>query len=149
MSTTKTMTKPKTCAPMSAAHEDRWTVSLSGAVDASSASGLRRLAELLSACKGDVDLDLGGVTFMDRQGWANVCAAAQALKAAGIPVRIVNPSSAVRRLTDPVASVASVAPGHSNRGRRSGLRLIWSADRQPGIDSRPPRTRAPAPLAVS
>jgi len=139
------MSAMKTCRPMAATHKDRWTVSLSGDVDASSAFGLLRLAELLSACKGDVDLNLGGVTFMDSGGWASVRSVAHALEAAGSPVRIVNPSLAVRRLTE---SMARAGPSHRGRGRRSGLRLIWSAQRQPGIDRRPPPSGHVGPIPV-
>ncbi len=137
------MSTMKTCQPTTATHEDRWTVFLSGDVDASSASELRSLAELLSACRGEVDLNLGGVTFIDSRGWARVRATADAVKAAGSPVRIVNPSLAVRRLTDSVARAGTRRP--DGRGR-AGLRLIWSAERPPGIDgghNRPVARTAP------
>jgi anti-anti-sigma factor len=133
------MSMIKSCQPMSARHADRWTISLSGDVDASSASGLRSLATLLTSCPGEVDVDLGGVTFIDSRGWASVRAAADAVTAGGSRVRIVNPSLAVRRLTDSVARVASEGvdprPGH---GGRPGLRLVWSTERPPPARRRPP-----------
>jgi anti-anti-sigma factor len=133
------MSMIKSCQPMKARHEDRWTISLSGDIDASSASELRSLAALFSACPGDVDVDLGGVTFIDSRGWASVRAAAGSVNAAGSHVRIINPSLAVRRLTDSVARVATrnLDP-QPERGGHPGLRLVWSTERPPPARRRPP-----------
>lgn len=82
---------------------DRWIVSLSGEIDAASRPELLSLAELLSKRTGDIDFDLSAVRFIDAAGWAGVLAASVAAKASGRSARIINPSPAVRRLTDAIA----------------------------------------------
>lgn len=84
-------------------HTDRWVVHLSGELDAAGAPELRSLARALEICRDNVDFDVSHVTFMDGRGWAGVRAAARAVEASGCTARIVNPSPAVKRLTDAVA----------------------------------------------
>jgi anti-anti-sigma regulatory factor len=47
-----------------------------------------------------IDFDLSGVRFMDKSGWAATGAAADVVRRAGVDARVVNPSPAVRRLTE-------------------------------------------------
>ncbi len=79
---------------------DRWIIALSGEIDAASRAELLSLVALLSQRKGDIDLDLSGVRFIDTAGWASVQAAAGAAEASGSAARIINPSPSVRHLTD-------------------------------------------------
>ncbi|HEX4862749.1 MAG TPA: STAS domain-containing protein [Acidimicrobiales bacterium] len=85
---------------MKLAHDDKWRVSISGEVDWSSKRELCSLADLLSTFGAPVDFDLSQVSFMDRAGWAAVCAAAEIVRGTGARARIVNPSPEVKRLTD-------------------------------------------------
>lgn len=82
---------------------NRWRVSLTGELDANATQDLYSLAELLRTIGDPVDFDLSQVSFVDRSGWGAVCAAAELLRAAGVAVRIVNPSYSVRRVTELLA----------------------------------------------
>jgi anti-anti-sigma factor len=90
----------------------RWRVSLRGEVDASAASQLCLVADLLSADGDPVDFDLSGVSFMDRSGWASICAASDTAQRAGVDVRVLNPSRAVTNLTELLMAA------HPSRGRQ-------------------------------
>lgn len=78
-------------------------ISLSGEVDWRVKRELCSLANLLSTFGEPVDFDLSRVSFVDRAGWAAVCAAAESVRASGVAARIVNPSPEVKRLTDLLA----------------------------------------------
>jgi anti-anti-sigma regulatory factor len=97
-------------------YNERWRVALWGEVDRSARDRLLSLATALATSGNDpVDFDLSGVTFIDRAGWLAVSTAAAMLQAAGAAARIINPSPAVRRLTDLMSRVAlasrSAPPG--------------------------------------
>src|SRR5580658_320074 len=94
------MNKTESPLHVTVARTDRWVVRLSGEIDASAGAELRSLAELMSTRRGGVDIDLGGVSFIDSSGWASVLATAAALRSPFRSARITNPSIPVRRLTD-------------------------------------------------
>ena len=81
-------------------YDGRWKLSLRGEVDAASRGELCHIAGLLSEDGDPIDFDLGAVGFVDKSGWAAICAAADVARRAGVEARVVNPSRAVRRLTD-------------------------------------------------
>lgn len=81
-------------------YDGRWKLSLRGEVDAAARRDLCQIAELLSEDGDPVDFDLGAVRFVDKSGWAAICAAGDVVRRAGVEARVVNPSRAVRRLTD-------------------------------------------------
>jgi anti-anti-sigma factor len=85
-------------------HTDHWVIRLGGEVDLASNAQLRSLAEALSLSEGDVDFDLSRVSFIDCSGWVEIQRAAAAVGAEERRVRIVNPSRAVRRLTEALAA---------------------------------------------
>jgi anti-anti-sigma factor len=88
-----------------------WVVRLAGEVDVACTAQLRSLAEALALSEGDVDVDLSRVTFIDSSGWVEIRKATAAVQGGGRRVRIVNPSRAVRRLTDALAAMrAHLAP---------------------------------------
>jgi anti-anti-sigma factor len=92
-------------------HTDHWVIRLAGEVDVASTAQLRSLAEALSLSEGDVDFDLSRVTFIDSSGWVEIRKVSTSLDVDGRGVRIVNPSRAVRRLTDALAALrSSLAP---------------------------------------
>lgn len=99
---------------MKVAHDDWWRISLSGEVDWSAKRELCSLAKLVSTFGEPVDFDLSRVGFVDRAGWAAVCAAAEIVRASGGAARIVNPSPEVKRLTDLLA-MTGVARAHPAR----------------------------------
>ena len=99
------MTRSEPAMLMSVSYDDRWTVKLRGDVDAGSRVQLCALAEILRTNGQPVDFDLGRVTFVDRAGFAAICAAADTVRAVGTEARVVNPSRPVRRLTDLLSSM--------------------------------------------
>ena len=105
------MTHSEPAMLMTVSYDDRWTVRLRGDVDAGSRVQLCSLAGLLRTSGQPVDFDLRRVTFVDRAGWAAICAAADTVREVGTEARVVNPSRPVRRLTDLLSSM------HPSRGR--------------------------------
>jgi anti-anti-sigma factor len=93
-----------------------WTIYLSGELDAASASQLDRVAAALAGAKiAAANFDLGGVTFMDTAGWANLTAAMTAVEVSGAVTRIRNPSPSVHRLIDVVRSLPTIDAWDANR----------------------------------
>jgi anti-anti-sigma factor len=86
-------------------HTDHWVVRLAGEVDVASTAQLRSLVEALALSDGDVDFDLSRVSFIDCSGWVETQKAAAAVRAEDRRVRIVNPSPAVRHLTEALAAL--------------------------------------------
>jgi anti-anti-sigma factor len=70
---------------------------LEGSLDVPSGGMLTELLDVLSRTEGDITLDLQRVTFMDSGGLRAVLQACMDLGDRG-EVRLVNPSSQVRRL---------------------------------------------------
>jgi anti-anti-sigma factor len=70
---------------------------LTGALDVPSGGMLHELLDVLSRTEGDITLDVGQVTFMDSGGLRALIQACMDLGDRG-EVRLVNPSSQVRRL---------------------------------------------------
>jgi anti-sigma B factor antagonist len=72
-------------------------VTVTGEIDSSNCD---RLQSLLSerAGPGAVDVDLGGVTFIDSSGLRALLVGQQAVMSAAGSLRVVNPSDNVRRL---------------------------------------------------
>jgi anti-anti-sigma factor len=70
---------------------------LTGSLDVPSAGMLHELLDALSRTEGDIILDVAGVTFMDSGGLRALIQACMDLGDRG-EVRLVNPSSQVRRL---------------------------------------------------
>jgi anti-anti-sigma factor len=87
-------------APPSAVEQrKRSTLVLTGDVDASTTARLEaRLAELRSVHR--LDVDMGGVTFMDSSGLRSILTEHQRRRALGDELVVLRPSSAVRRLFD-------------------------------------------------
>jgi len=108
------MTRSEPAMLMTVSYDERWTVRLRGEVDAGSRAQLRSLAELLRSGGHPVDFDLGRVDFVDRAGWAAICAAADTVREVGTEARVVNPSRAVKRLTD-LLSAAHPSRGYHKR----------------------------------
>ena len=89
---------------------DRWVVDISGELDAGSKDSLLCVTRGLRAQGDDaVDFDLAGVTFIDNGGWSALCRAAVSLRVAGVAARIINPSPAVRRLTEVISNGSQVS----------------------------------------
>jgi anti-anti-sigma factor len=92
-------------------HTDHWVIRLTGEVDVASTAQLRLLAEALALSDGDVDFDLSRVSFIDSSGWVEIRKVTGKVETGDRRVRIVNPSRAVRRLTDALAATrAHLAP---------------------------------------
>jgi len=70
-----------------------------GELDATTAPRLRAaLDDLAAAATGDVQLDLGGLTFIDSSGLQSITTARRDLQADGRALRIADASKPVRRI---------------------------------------------------
>jgi anti-anti-sigma regulatory factor len=118
---------------MTLTRRDAWTVALVGDLDASSGAELRSLAGLLSAAHSRVDFDLAEVRFIDTAGWASLCAAQDDLERSGVPARILNPSRAVRHLTELIARNPTTARAIPTRRRLALLTGAPLVDHAVGI----------------
>jgi anti-anti-sigma factor len=78
--------------------DGRGRVAVVGELDAFSAPELRSSIDQIDG--GDVELDLGGVSFIDSSGLATVVEAHQRLEATGRRLVIIRRSDVVQRLLD-------------------------------------------------
>jgi anti-anti-sigma factor len=84
-------------------------VTLVGELDAGTAPCVASALEM-AGLVGDVDVDLGGVTFMDAGGLRSVLRLRELLVSNGCSMRVVATSPAVQRVLEITAELAALRP---------------------------------------